>query len=168
LYPSWPISFWQLATSGMSSLRETPSLSGLLIVAGQPTLTKWLWVFCLVLAVFIWWRNGRDWRLETLIDVSLPIGLMVAPIGWSYDQVMLLFPVIHLARWSLDGSLNKIQSILVVVSLIIADSFSFIVRLFSPSEVWFFWIPLVVALVYAFAWQARKKNLTLEQGTALA
>jgi hypothetical protein len=157
-HPSWPVSFWQLVTSGMSSLRETPSFSGLLIVAGQYTLRKWLWVIFLMLAVLIWWRKGKDWRLETLIDVSLLVGLMVAPIGWSYDQVILLLPLIHLMKWTVDGSLNKRQSILVVVVLIVANIFSFIGRLISPSEVWFFWIPLVVALVYAFAWQSRRKS----------
>ena len=156
-YPSWAVSFWQLATSGLNSFRNTPSFSGLLVVSGQYTLRNWLWVLCLMLAVFIWWRKGKVWRLETLIDISLLVGLLVTPVGWSYDQVMLLFPVIHLLKWSLDGTLGKRPAILVVAGLISANIFSLIGRLFSPSEVWFFWVPMVVAMLYAFAWQARKK-----------
>ena len=157
-YPAWPDSFWQLATSGMQSFRNTPSFSGLLVASGQFTLRNWLWVFCLMLAVFVWWRNGKTWRLETLIDLSLLVGLMVTPIGWSYDQVMLLFPVIHLLKWSLDGSLGKRSAVLVLAGLITANIFSYIGRLFSPSEVWFFWVPLAVAMLYAFAWQARRET----------
>jgi len=166
LYPSWPLSFWQLATSGLSSIRNTPSISGLLIAAGQFALSKWLWVIILGLAVFTWWRIGKDWHIETLIDVSLLVGLMVAPVGWSYDQVILLIPVIHLLKWTVDGSLMKHQSTLIVTALIVADIFSFLERLMSPSEVWFFWIPLVVALIYAFAWQARRKSPAFGNNTA--
>ncbi len=101
---------------------------------------------------------GKDWRLETMIDVSLLTGLLVAPVGWSYDQVMLLVPLIHLLGWTVDGSLRKGQILLVAASLAAADVFSFLVRGAATSEVWFFWVPLAVAAVYAFAWRARREN----------
>jgi hypothetical protein len=52
--------------------------------------------------------------------------------------------------------------------LIAVDIFSLIERLMAPSEVWFFWIPPVVALAYAFAWQSRRKSRTMEKSSAPA
>ncbi len=152
LYPAWPISFLNLVISGMDTLRQTPTLNGLLVLAGAYVLGKWLWVAALLLAVLIWWKRGRELDLRTMIDTSLLGGIIVSPLGWSYDQIMLLFPLLRILDWVTKGVLSRKSSVAVVVTLIVANVLSFYERILSPNEVWFFWVPLVVAAVYLFAW----------------
>jgi hypothetical protein len=156
LYPQWPVSFWNLVTVGMSSIRQTPTITGLLVVAGETTWGKWIWIPCLFFAIAVWWKYGEAWDRRTLIDVSILGGLLVSPIGWSYDQVMLLFPILRILEWSTEGSLEKIDAISVTLVLILANAITFVERILSPSEVWFFWVPLVVAALYRFAWKKRR------------
>ncbi len=152
LYPAWPISFLNLVISGMDTLRHTPTLNGLLVIAGAYVLGRWLWVAALLLAVLIWWKRGRELDLRTMIDASLLGGIIVSPLGWSYDQIMLLFPLLRILDWVAKGVLSRKSSVAVVVTLIAANALSFYERILSPNEVWFFWVPLVIVAVYIFAW----------------
>jgi len=151
LYPAWPNSFWNLVVSGMSSAREVPTLAGILVLTGNYALGKWIWLIGLLFAIIVWWKFGKQWDRRTLIDVSILAGMMIAPIGWSYDQIMLLFPLLRILEWVVNGSLAKKDAIAVVLILIIMDGITFYERILTPNEVWFFWIPLVVAAVYVVA-----------------
>jgi hypothetical protein len=159
--PAWLLSFWRLVTNGMSTIRETPTLSGLLVVAGIYKWGKWIWVFGLFLAIAIWWKYGREWNRRTLIDVSILTGIIVSPIGWSYDQVMLLFPTLRVLEWMVDGTLAGKDNIFLVLVLFIANAIIFYERTLSPNEVWYFWVTLVALGVYFFAWKRRQVNPTL-------
>jgi Glycosyltransferase family 87 len=151
LYPAWPNSFWNLVISGMSSAREVPTLAGILVLTGNYALGKWIWLIGLVFAIIVCWKFGKQWDRRTLIDVSIFAGLMIAPIGWSYDQIMLLFPLLRILEWVVNGSLARKDAIAVVLTLVIMDGISFYERILTPNEVWFFWVPLVVAAVYVVA-----------------
>ncbi|HUW95024.1 MAG TPA: glycosyltransferase family 87 protein [Anaerolineae bacterium] len=155
-YPAWPVSFWQLVTFGMSSIRETPTLAGLLVVAGQPRWGKWIWAVGLFFAIVLWWQGRKERDRRTLVDISILAGMIISPVGWSYDQVMLLFPLLRILEWAANGFLARKDIIAVALVLVIADAITFYERVLSPSEVWFFWVPLVVAGVYVFAWQRRQ------------
>jgi hypothetical protein len=156
LNPAWLQRFWRLVTAGMDLVRETPTLNGLLVLAGEGLWGKWLWLPALLLAVLLWWVRGRQWEQRTLIDVAVMAGLVVAPVGWSYDQVMLLLPLLSVLGWAADGSLSKRDAAVSVWVLIAANALTFYQRIQTPSEVWFFWVPLVMAGVYAVAWRRHK------------
>ena len=151
LYPAWPISFLNLVISGMDTLRHTPTLNGLLVLAGAYVLGRWLWVAALLLAVLIWWKWGRECDLRTMIDASLLAGIIVSPLGWSYDQIVLLFPLLRILDWVTKGILSRKSSSAIVATLLAANALSFYERVLTPSEVWFFWMPLVIGAVYLFA-----------------
>lgn len=155
-YSAWPLSFWKVVTSGMDTVRATPSLNGLLVVAGEHVWGKWVWLAVLSLAILIWWKRGRNWDQRTLVDVSILVGLIVSPIGWSYDQVMLLLPLLSVFEWMVNGSLTKQDAIVITVALILADALSFYERVLQLGEVWYFWIPLAVTGLYGFAWRRRQ------------
>ena len=160
LYPAWPISFWRLVNLGMmGTAREAPTVSGLFVVAGERIWGKWIWVPGLFFAILVWWKRGKGWDLRTLIDVSILGGMLISPIGWSYDQVMLLFPILHVLKWAADGSLARRDAIAVALLLIVVDAITFYQCILTPSEVWFFWVPLVVAAVYVFARQRSQARL---------
>lgn len=153
LYPNWAISFWHVVASGMNLIRETPTLPGLLTLAGGHAWGKWIWVIGLFLAVIIWWKYGREWDRRSLIDITILIGMMITPVGWSYDQIMLLFPILHILKWVVNRSLTRKTGIIVATALVIINIITFWERLFVRNEVWFFWVPLAIAIVYIFARQ---------------
>jgi len=154
--PAWPVSFWDLVANGMSTFRETPTLSGLLVVAGEYRLGKWIWVFVLFLASAIWWQRGKEWDRRTLIDVSILIGIIASPIGWSYDQVMLLIPLLRVLEWMVNGAFAQRDAIALVLVMVIANAITIYERILGPGDVWYFWVPLVAIGIYLFAWQRRQ------------
>lgn len=158
-YPAWPSSYWRLLAFGLNTVRGTPTVSGLLMVAGEHTWGKWIWVAGLLIAIAIWWKRGKTWERRTLIDASVLAGVMIAPFGWSYDQIVLLFPLLRLLGWVADGSLARTDAISVTLVLLIINAITFYQRILTTNEVWFFWVPLVVAMVYTFAWQRRQAKL---------
>ncbi|MCG8349197.1 MAG: DUF2029 domain-containing protein [Chloroflexales bacterium] len=158
LYPRWPFSFWNVVTSGVNIIRETPTLNGLLVIAGEKTWGKWLWVIGLFLAVAGWRHYGKRWDRRTLIDISLIAGIIVSPFGWSYDQVMLLFPMLRVLGWMTNGSLARNHGIAVALVLIITEVITYYQRILSVSDVWFFWTPFVMMAVYWFAWRHRQTD----------
>jgi hypothetical protein len=165
-YPAWPISFWRVVASGMDSVRGTPTIAGLFLVAGQPVWGKWIWLVGLFFGLVAWWKRGKEWDRRSLIDVSILAGMMIAPVGWSYDQVMLLFPLLSVLEWVVEGSLAKREAIIIALVLIAANAVTFYQRILAPSEVWFFWVPLIIAAVYAFAWQRKQAKILVRASKA--
>lgn len=150
-YPPWIQSFWAVVTSGMNTVRETPTINGLLVLLNEFTIGKLLWVITLISGGIWWWLRGQNWDRRTFIDISVAVGLIVSPIGWSYDQVMLVFPILTLLAWSVSGQLPKQTSRIVVATLIIGNITAYYLRTFTPSDVWFFWVPMVILGLYLIA-----------------
>lgn len=161
LNPPWLQHFYNVVAFGMGTFRETPTLNGLLVAAGERVLGKWLWIGGLLTALLLWRLRGKDWDQRSMIDVSILAGLMLAPVGWSYDQVMLLVPLLHVLEWAADGSLARRDAALVSITLIIANALTFYQRSFELSEVWFFWVPLAAAALYVFARRRKKESPSL-------
>lgn len=156
-YPPWMQSFWTVVTSGMSTVRETPTINGLLVLLGENTLGKTLWLVVLLSGIYWWLKCGQDWDRRTFIDLSVTIGLIVSPIGWSYDQIMLIFPILSLLAWVAKGELPKQTARAIVAVLIAVNLLAYLLRTFTPSDVWFFWVPLVVLGLYLYANHKRQR-----------
>lgn len=154
-YPLWPISFLQVISSGMSTFREAPTIPGLFVMIGDRMYGKWVWVIGLFLAILICWKRKNKLHRRTLMDFSIIAGIIVSPVGWSYDQVMLLFPLLHVLEWASTGSLTRKDAMMAVFVLIFANIMTFYERVLVVNEVWFFWVPFIVLAVYLFAWQTR-------------
>lgn len=158
LNPSWVEYFIRLVSLGMETDRETPTLSGLLMTAGMPGMGKFLWLGVLAVAVCLWWLNGKGWQVRSMVDLSLIAGFVVSPIGWSYDQIMLIVPLMRVMGWAVDGSLPRRASVILLVVLGLANLATYIQRALSPSDVGFFWVPLACAGVYLFACLRRQPS----------
>ncbi len=150
-YPPWIQSFWSVIASGMSTVRETPNINGVLVLLGEHKFGKLIWLVILLAGITWWWKRGQAWTQRTFIDISITAGLIVAPIGWSYDQIMLLFPILSLLSWIAMGKLSKPYSKIIIAILIAANLLSYILRTFTPSDVWFFWVPSVTLGTYLIA-----------------
>lgn len=150
-YPPWIQSSLVVVTSGLSNIRETPTLNGLLVLAGETTIGKGIWLAALIIGILWWLIKGSNWDRRRFIDLSLAAGLIVSPIGWSYDQIMLLFPILGILAWVARGELPGIVSRIIVAVLVLANLLTYLLRAFTPSDVWFFWIPFVVLGLYLAA-----------------
>lgn len=162
-YPPWIKSFWTVVTSGMSTVRETPTINGLFVLLGENTIGKVLWLPVLLSGILWWLKDGQRWDRRTFIDLSVILGLIVSPIGWSYDQIMLFFLVFSLLKWVVNNELPESNSKFVIAVLIAANLASYILRAFTPSDVWFFWVPLVVLSLYLFASHRRQPDPNVNQ-----
>ena len=149
LYPKWPISFWKLITSGMGSLRNSPTISGLLLVVFGESWGKWIWFPTIILIIIYWFFRGERWNFRTMVDLSLILGLLISPLGWSYDQVILLVPVMRILEWLVRGLISGLYASVFVIILIIANGISFIMRIKDINDVWYFWLPLLILFLYA-------------------
>jgi len=150
-YPPWIQSFWVVINSGMNTIRETPTINGLLVLLGIYKFGKWIWLIALTIGIIWWWRRGHTWDRRTFIDLSLILGLIFSPIGWSYDQIVLILPILSILSWSAKGKLQITTSLMNISFLIIANLISYIQRLYVLSDVWFFWLPIMVLVVYEAA-----------------
>ena len=158
-YPNWLNSFLQLVRFGMILTRETPTINGLFVLLGKPLWGKWLWMFALGIAILLWAKFGKDWNKRTLIDVTILAGLTISPAGWSYDQIMLLFPLLRIFEWitASNTTITKTEAWSISAILFIANGYSYYQRNLGISDVWFFWVPLFVACVYFYVY-LRMKN----------
>ena len=150
-YPPWMESFASVVTSGMSNVRETPTINGLLVLLDENTFGKLIWPVALLMGIGWWFLRGQTWDRRVFIDLSLTVGLIVSPIGWSYDQIMLLFPILSLLAWVVRDELPTPISRVIVTVLIFANLLSYFLRISTPSDVWFVWIPFVVLGLYMVA-----------------
>ena len=151
LYPNWLNSFWRLITSGMNGFREAPTIPGLLVHAGYG-FGEWLWVAALMTGVIGWWKFKDKIKQRNLLDVAILAGMIVSPIGWSYDQIVLFVPLCHVLEWMANGALSKRYIFIITFTLIVTNLMSYYERTLSLSEAWFFWIPVITTIVYLFAW----------------
>ena len=156
-YPPWIQSFLTVITSGMSTFRETPNINGLLVFLGIYKIGKWIWLVALAAGIVWWWKHGHDWNRRTFIDISVTLGLIVSPIGWSYDQIMLLFPLLSTLSWISKRELPQQASKKIIIIMITTNLASYILRAFKPSDVWFFWVSIVVLALYLFARKEKKR-----------
>jgi len=158
-YPPWMQSFFSVVTSGMSTVRETPTINGLLVLMGEYRFGKLIWLIALLFGIAWWWKRRHTWDRRTFIDISVIIGLIVSPIGWSYDQIMLLLPILSILSWIAKRELPQQASTKIIFIMIVANVAAYILRTFTPSDVWFFWVPLVVLWLYLTAQRTRGEKL---------
>lgn len=151
LNPEWPARFLHLVSYGMATVRLTPTINGLFVFTGNYFLGKRLWIIILVGSILSLWFYRNKVDIRNLIDISLICGLIISPIGWSYDQIMLLIPILHILEWITEGNINKFNAIIMVCVLLVANGISFYQRTLLVDDVWFFWPPILTGLLYGYA-----------------
>ncbi len=144
-------------TSGAHLLAwQTPTLGGFLELVFGWRWSKLMGLVVLPLALIAWWqRRGRLDVLATA-NVTLILSVPTAPFGWGYDALVLVLPILQVFAWVFDGRLERRESAAVVALIAAADIVSYRLRLVVLNEVYYFWLPLVVAGLYG--WAAMRKN----------
>ncbi len=167
LRPAWPSEYWNALVALNALGWESSNLGGLLLVMTGWAGSKFIGFAILLPALWFWLRHSTRMDIRMLVDVSLLLSVITAPYGFSYDHVVLLAPLLSLLAWVTEGLLNRIESATIVFLLIVANGASYYERILSPSEVYFFWVPLVIAGLYFYAaWRVARRHATLGKDTA--
>jgi len=112
--PGWPAALWQ-------AWREGDYLGGPgLVAAGYRGLADlgvpgWLWLPLAGYAVYAWWRQGLT---AYVVALALPVGLLLVPYHRSYDQVVLLLPLLFIFARTRAASFSPIARGLALAALV--------------------------------------------------
>ncbi len=158
LRPSFLLDY--AATIGGGGLLDyqTPTLGAVLAALAGWNGFKLIGIAILPLVIVVWWRAGSRWDFRTWIDATLIVSVITAPFGWSYDFVVLLVPLSRVMVWIAERKFKRADALAIVVSLLIVDGLMYYQRVVGSLESSFFWVPLVLAAVYAYAWARRSET----------
>jgi glycosyl transferase family 87 len=154
--PTWLQEFVSGFSKGPVLNWQVPTLGGVLEVAFGWFWAKWIGVMVLPLAICTWfyWRGKWNWR--TLLDASLLLSVMATPYAWSFDQILLLVPMMSVVVWIWEGAIDDWNGRLIIFILILIDVITLYERVLTPGELYFFWVPISFTLIYTYGWRCSK------------
>jgi glycosyl transferase family 87 len=97
LRPDW-IAAWVVSAGRLPGATPQANLWGWATGDWRPI--GWLVAAALLVGFISWWRARRP-AFIPLMGAALALSLFVAPYAWSYDQVLLLVPLLVLVGWTL-------------------------------------------------------------------
>lgn len=134
-----------------------PTLGGIIHFVWGWQWAKFLGLGLLPLLLWLFHRQGSQVADANLISLTLLLSIVSAPFGWSYDQIVLLFPLLQLILWIFEGRIrSRLVAALLLLALIGLNLLSYALRLQSVHEVYYFWLPLSLLLLYS--WGILAKN----------
>lgn len=135
----------------------TPTLGGILaLLFGWD---GWKLMAVMILPLALWYAHrSKTFTMPRLVEATLIISMITAPFGWSYDFIILLVPLFTILTWLMEGVIARSEIIIISGLMVLANALIFYQRVLSPPEFYFFWIPLVVAGIYA--WMFARKRMT--------
>lgn len=160
LRPTFFTDYFQGTTSGNLLAWETATAVTYLSLK-----TGWVWVrlvamVLLPLGLLLWFYRGGKWGLMKVAQVGIIISIITMPFGWSYDFVLLLLPLTQILVWLITKSLFYGEKLVLIVIILSVYTTYYLQRIATPSELYFFWVPLVFATIYGWtAWRVGEKNL---------
>ncbi|MEM7331938.1 MAG: glycosyltransferase family 87 protein [Chloroflexota bacterium] len=119
-------------------------------------LTGWSWIRLIAigllpLTIILWFFKGRNWDLVQFSIWGVLASIITMPFGWSYDFVVLLFPITQLIVWLIVKSWSTIERTIVSLLFIAVYVIYYAQRVASPTEMFYFWVPLAVASLFIWA-----------------
>ena len=137
-------------------LWHTPTLGGAIRELTGSGLGQYLGIVVLPLTVFIWYGRYRHVDPQVVVSVGTIISLTTAPFGWSYDQVLLVIPIVQLLAFVYSSRASRLTQYLTLLALVIVNSIAFYLRIHAESDVYFFWVVPVIGLIYWWAVQQER------------
>jgi hypothetical protein len=159
LRPMFVLDYGRSITTGNLLNWQTPTIGGVLTLWWGWDWSKWIGAAVLPLAIAFWyWRP--DWAtFLTWFNSTLLISVISAPFGWGYDAIVLLLPILQMTFWAVTGHLGRLKAVSFFVFLLAADILLFRQRLQGINEVYYFWLPLAVAVLYAAVQTSRQPSI---------
>lgn len=149
--PSWPHAY--LTTLRSPLLRwETPTIGGVISHYLGADLGKYLGIIVLPVVLYLLLLNKERLDIKTTTSMILLVSLPTTIFGWSYDQVILIFPLMQIAVWVVEGELETADASLVVLSLVLYDAVMLYLRIAqTPNELYYSWVPIAMAMTYLYS-----------------
>lgn len=159
LRPTFLGEYFQTTNEGNLLGWQTPTIGGILGATFGWHWAKLMGLLILPLMILWWWRYGEQLKTAPLVQITLIISVMTAPFGWTYDQIVLLIPLLQIVVWVIDGRYSPLERTALLITLIILDVVIFYQRLSIQSEVEMFWVPIVIGLLYSWAYWRKQPFL---------
>lgn len=153
--PTFLADYAQTVGGGSLLNWETPTLGGILAATLGWHGAKLMGIVLLPLAIALWWRGRQELSTLTLVNVTLLTSVVTAPFGWGYDAVVLLIPLLQILIWLIEGQFGRIESVGIMAALLLINAISYYQRSITVNELYYFWLPLAVAIVYLYTWHRR-------------
>lgn len=152
LRPNWMADF-QVILKDPPVTWNTPTIGGFLALYGFGWTRYIIFAFLLMLPPFL--RQATPVSLETTVSILTLVTIPTTFFGWGFDQSLLLLPIAQIVGWLFQPMRTAARWALsaVIAMVLIAN---FIHRIFLTVDVYYFWVPLAWALIYALAWRLRQ------------
>ena len=124
----------------------TPTIGGILSYLSITDNMRYIIIFLLPLAWILARRQAKI-PVETAVALLTVLTVPITFYGWSYDQSILLIPLAWLFSWMLSSSHKWVQ-ITVIITMSSILLINWVQRITSTSEVYYFWIPLIWAVIF--------------------
>jgi len=131
---------------------ESPTIGGVMSHYLGADLGKYLGIIVLPVVLYLILRNKERLDIRTTTSMILLLSLPTSIFGWSYDQVILIFPLMQIAVWVVEGELEIADASLVVFSLVLYNAVILYLRIAqTPNELYYFWVPIAMAMTYLYS-----------------
>lgn len=110
------------------------------------------------LVLLVWLAKGQAWQLMLVAQVGVIASVITMPFGWSYDFVVLLLPMTQIVVWLVTKRLPVWVHVTAVIVTMTTYGIYFRQRIETPSELYFFWVPLVIAALYGLVWHQAARH----------
>jgi hypothetical protein len=149
--PSFIADYFNTVSSNPLLAWQTPTLGGIFAALFGWEWMKLMGVLILPIVITIWWRRRDQISMPVLVAVSLLVSVISAPFGWNYDVVVLLIPTIQVIVWIFERQFDWMKTAVLLLLLLTINYFNFQQRTQAMSEVYLFWVPLALAVIYVLA-----------------
>lgn len=156
LRPTWLVDFTRLLNAPPLDW-ATPTLGGFLSLYGVGRWMRFIGLgFLVVLPVLI--SRPDKFPVGTIVSVLVLLTIPTTFFGWSYDQSLLLIPMAQLVGWlfgPVRSAVGRWGLIMAAVAALVANMAQ---RVATTDEVYFLWVPLAWAGIYAAASYLRRNT----------
>lgn len=150
LRPTLISEFFSATINGNLLGWQVPTLGGVLELLWGWSASKLMACIVLPVAILFWWRNRMNVDTRRIVDVTLLVSLITTPFCWSYDFTILIIPLLSIVAWLVEGNRTKSQIWILTGVLVAANFAMFLTRIIVDNEVYFFWVPIITALIYEY------------------
>ncbi len=137
-------------TSVASGLWATSTIGGLMSYLGITEAARFLIALLLPLP-FLLAKSPEKYSPEFSVAVLTLITVPTTFYGWSYDQTILLIPIAQIFGW-LAYSEHRVGIAALIAGAILLNYYQ---RILPFNEVYYVWVPLVWALIFAATWRSK-------------
>jgi hypothetical protein len=165
--PSWPQAYSAILDSPPINW-ATPTLGGLMAIAWGENWARFLGLLFLPAVILLWWKT-RHCSPELVTAGLLPISLALAAFGWSYDQILLLLPIMAIVVSLVRRQLPPREAWITAALLGIFAIALFVQRTRAANEFHYLWVPWAVLLIGAWtAWRYSQAHRRSRDGETVS